>query len=101
MVSGLFFYTDLSGCTGNAKRGASTAQTPPAVPGRHWTAPRNVYRFCSVLPQIALANIRPDDREQVTTDGIVRWRRNIAECDFRKDYQTFARLLCTVSTGSD
>lgn len=46
--------------------------------------------------QIALANIPADDRERVTTDGMVRWRRNVAECDFRKDYQTFSRLLCKV-----
>lgn len=46
--------------------------------------------------QIALAHIPANERKRVEIDGMVRWRRNIAEPDFRKEYETFSRLLCKV-----
>jgi hypothetical protein len=46
--------------------------------------------------RIALADVLTDDRERIERDGMVRWRRNVAECKFRKDYETFSRLLCKV-----
>ena len=46
--------------------------------------------------KIALASIQADERERVKIDGMLRWRRNIAECDFMDDHKTFSRLLCKV-----
>lgn len=46
--------------------------------------------------QIALAHIPANERKRVEIDGMVCWRRNIAEPDFRKEYETFSRLLCKV-----
>ncbi len=46
--------------------------------------------------RIALADVPADERERVERDGMVRWRRNVAECNSRKDYETFSRMLCKV-----
>ncbi len=46
--------------------------------------------------QIALADIPAHERERVETHGVVRWRRNVARCDFRREFETFSRLLCKV-----
>lgn len=46
--------------------------------------------------QIPLADIPTDEHERVETDGLIRWRRNVAVCDFRKEFETFSRLLCKV-----
>lgn len=46
--------------------------------------------------QIHLAQIHDDERARTATDGRVRWRRDVAECDFKEEYQTLSRLLCKV-----
>ncbi len=46
--------------------------------------------------EIPLADIPANERGQVETDGMVRWRRNVVECDFKPEYQTFSRVLCKV-----
>ncbi|HEV7517659.1 MAG TPA: hypothetical protein VGR07_15270 [Thermoanaerobaculia bacterium] len=46
--------------------------------------------------QLDLTHIPSDERERVEIDGMVRWRRNVAKCDFQKEYKTFSRLLCKV-----
>lgn len=46
--------------------------------------------------QILLADIPAGEHERVETDGMVRWRRNVARCDSRKEFETFSRLLCKV-----
>jgi hypothetical protein len=35
--------------------------------------------------QIVLADVPADEQERVERSGMVRWRRNVAECKFRKD----------------
>ena len=44
--------------------------------------------------KIALADVPVEERERVETIGMVRWRRNVATCDFKDGYDTFSRLLC-------
>lgn len=46
--------------------------------------------------QIPLAEVPSAELERVDITALTRWRRNIAECDFRDDYQTFSRLLAKV-----
>ena len=46
--------------------------------------------------KLALADVLADERERVGTDQGIRWRRNVARCDFKNDYATFSRLLCKV-----
>lgn len=46
--------------------------------------------------QIALADIPTDEHARVETDGLIRWRRNVVKCDFKKEFETFSRLLCKV-----
>ncbi|HTA68839.1 MAG TPA: hypothetical protein VK776_11205 [Bryobacteraceae bacterium] len=46
--------------------------------------------------KMALADVPVDERELVEAVGMVRWRRNVAVCDFKEGYQTFSRLLCKV-----
>lgn len=46
--------------------------------------------------KVALDDVPADERERVEKSGMVRWRRNVARCDFKKGYETFSRLLCKV-----
>jgi hypothetical protein len=46
--------------------------------------------------QIVLADVPMHERERVETSTAVRWRRDVAECDFNEGYGTFSRLLCKV-----
>lgn len=46
--------------------------------------------------RLALSEIPADQHEQIESDGVFRWRRNIAECDFKEAFETFSRLLCKV-----
>lgn len=43
--------------------------------------------------QIPLADVPADELERVEVDSLVRWRRNVAKCDSRDDFETFSRLL--------
>jgi hypothetical protein len=43
--------------------------------------------------KITLADVPVDERERIETSGTVRWRRNVAWCDFKKEYDTFSRVL--------
>jgi hypothetical protein len=46
--------------------------------------------------QIPLADVPTNELKRVEIDGLVRWRRNIVECDFKDNFKTFSRLLCKV-----
>jgi hypothetical protein len=46
--------------------------------------------------RIPLAEIPVHERERVETAGMVRWRRNVLDCDFKGEYETFSRVLCKV-----
>ena len=46
--------------------------------------------------EMALADIPADEHERVESAGSIRWRRNVAKCDFRKEFATFSRLICKV-----
>ncbi|MGA3097016.1 MAG: hypothetical protein ABSF25_11215 [Bryobacteraceae bacterium] len=46
--------------------------------------------------RLALADVPIDERERVETDSGIRWRRNVAQCDFNRGYATFSRLLSKV-----
>ena len=46
--------------------------------------------------QIALADVPADEQERIEKGGMIYWRRNVAKCKFKKDYETFSRILCKV-----
>lgn len=43
--------------------------------------------------KIGLADVPVDERERVEASGMDRWRRNVAQCGFGQECQTFSRLL--------
>jgi hypothetical protein len=46
--------------------------------------------------RIALADVPVDEIERIERGSMVRWRRNVAKCDFNEGFGTFSRLLCKV-----
>jgi len=45
---------------------------------------------------ISLGNLPPDEFERIEVGALSRWRRNVVECDFQDNFQTFSRLLAKV-----
>lgn len=45
---------------------------------------------------IPLGKIPATELERIEAGGATRWRRNIANCDFKEEFETFSRMLCKV-----
>ena len=46
--------------------------------------------------ELPLAQVPGNERERVEIAGTTRWRRNVVDCDFKEEYESFSRLLCKV-----
>lgn len=46
--------------------------------------------------RMALTDIPANEHERIESAAGIRWRRNAAKCDFKKEFATFSRLLCKV-----
>src|SRR5213594_9631 len=46
--------------------------------------------------ELPLAQVPGNERERVEMAGMTRWRRNVVDCDFKEEYESFSRLLCKV-----